>query len=147
MVVEVAGIAITTDSIGTAIDLALEASRRGLASRPTTIAETSTTMPSSTAWEKLIEYVTRPERHRQLRLLHALKARDGKHVSRDDLTADLGLTGGGANNKLGGVCTGVLKYANAVGLDATHVIRRSTLGYCAGPALLEHDLPEVRMTT
>jgi hypothetical protein len=146
MVVEVAGIAITTDSITTAIELALEASRRGLVKRSTT-SEASTTMPSPTVaqspWEQLIEYVTRPERHRQLTLLRVLKSQGSKYISRDELVAALGLNPVGGANKLGGVLTGVLKQANIVGLKAEKVVERSTLGYRAGPLLLSHELPEV----
>jgi hypothetical protein len=146
MVVEVAGIAITTDSITTAIELALEASRRGLVKRSTT-SEASTTMPSPTVaqtpWEQLIAYVTRPERHRQLALLHTLKVQGRKYISRDELVSALGLNPVGGANKLGGVLTGVLKQANVVGLNAEKVVERSTLGYRAGPLLLSHELPEV----
>lgn len=148
MVVEVAGIAITTGSITTAIELALEASRRGLVARPNT-SEASTTMPSPdvspverTPWEQFIAYLSKPEQVYQLRLLRLLRDHGGEIVSRDDLCVALGLEGRGAN-RLGGIYSGIVKRLAKVGLKVTDVIGRAGDGYRAGLTVLSSDLPEV----
>jgi hypothetical protein len=148
MVVEVAGIAITTNSITAAIDLALEASRRGLVARPNT-PEASTAMPSPdapkverTPWEAFIAYLSRPEQVYQLRLLHLLRDHGGDIVSRDELCAALGLEGRGAN-RLGGIYSGVVKRLAKNGLKVTDVIGKGGDGYRAGLTILSSDLPEV----
>ena len=147
MVVAVAGIAITTGSITTAIELALEASRRGLATRSSTT-EASTPMPSlaspavpQTPWEQFIAYLSRPEQVYQLRLLHVLREHGGDIVSRDELCAALGLEGRGAN-RLGGIYAGLVKRAVKLSLKVTDVIGKGGDGYRAGPTVLSSDLPE-----
>jgi hypothetical protein len=144
MVVEVAGIAITTDSITTAIALALEASRRGLTARATTSEASTPDAPkvAQTPWEQFVAYLSKPEQVYQLRLLHALKANNGGFVSRENLCAALGLEGRGAN-RLGGIYSGVVKRAVKLSLKVTDVIGHAGDGYRAGALVLSSDLPEV----
>lgn len=111
-----------------------------------TVTNTASAVPSTSPWDRLIAYVLRPARHRQLKLLHMLKTCAGRYVSREELALVVGLAGApGKNSGLGGILSGIIKQAAAFGLDAAQIVEQSSLGYRAGPLLLEHDLPEVNV--
>ncbi len=151
IVVEVAGIPVSTDSVSTAIDLAIEAARRSRGPTPTTkhttaprTATVSTASESTlSAWERFTAHLRRPERKSALLLLHHLKDRTGKgtYVHRAELLTLLGFDGKNGALSLGGVCKGIVRRSKSCGLDAKDVIVWCSLGYRAGRLVLSNELP------
>ncbi|MFI5298502.1 MAG: hypothetical protein ACHREM_10420 [Polyangiales bacterium] len=145
--VEIDGVTFSTSSVESALDLAAAASRRKQLHVQTSLLDFGAARarhddgPPISPLDQLLAEVAHPARHRQLQLLHVTRDRRGRVVRRDELAPLLGFVGRSRNNQIGGIFAGIVRVGQSVGLDATKLVERSSLGYCATPLLIATTLP------